>query len=87
MVATAVYSVTMVLWKETAFPLCRATLLLNIISIIAVVVVVTVVINATNKVVFLHPFVCFWFISLLKKLCVDFVKFSVMISLGTLKCD
>jgi len=24
MVATAVYSVTMVLWKETAFPLCRA---------------------------------------------------------------
>jgi len=25
MVATAIYSVTMVLWKETAFPLCRAT--------------------------------------------------------------
>jgi len=24
MVATAVYSVTMVLWNETAFPLCRA---------------------------------------------------------------
>ena len=24
MVATAIYSVTMVLWKETAFPLCRA---------------------------------------------------------------
>ena len=24
MVATADYSVTMVLWKETAFPLCRA---------------------------------------------------------------
>ena len=24
MVATAVYSVTMVLYKETAFPLCRA---------------------------------------------------------------
>jgi len=24
-VATAIYSVTMVLWKETAFPLCRAT--------------------------------------------------------------
>jgi len=23
MVATAIYSVTMVLWKETAFPLCR----------------------------------------------------------------
>ena len=25
MVATAIYSVTMVLWKETAFPLHRAT--------------------------------------------------------------
>ena len=24
MVATAIYSVTMVLWKETALPLCRA---------------------------------------------------------------
>jgi len=24
MVATAIYSVTMVLWKETAFPFCRA---------------------------------------------------------------
>ena len=24
MVATAIYTVTMVLWKETAFPLCRA---------------------------------------------------------------
>jgi len=24
MVATAIYSVTMLLWKETAFPLCRA---------------------------------------------------------------
>jgi len=24
MVATAIYSVTMVLWKETTFPLCRA---------------------------------------------------------------
>ena len=24
MVATAIYSVTIVLWKETAFPLCRA---------------------------------------------------------------
>jgi len=24
MVSTAIYSVTMVLWKETAFPLCRA---------------------------------------------------------------
>jgi len=24
MAATAIYSVTMVLWKETAFPLCRA---------------------------------------------------------------
>jgi len=24
MVATAIYSVTMVLWKETAVPLCRA---------------------------------------------------------------
>ena len=24
MVATAIYSVTMVLWKETAFPHCRA---------------------------------------------------------------
>ena len=24
MVATAIYSVTVVLWKETAFPLCRA---------------------------------------------------------------
>jgi len=24
MVATAIYSVTMVFWKETAFPLCRA---------------------------------------------------------------
>ena len=24
MVATAIYSVTTVLWKETAFPLCRA---------------------------------------------------------------
>jgi len=24
MVATAIYPVTMVLWKETAFPLCRA---------------------------------------------------------------
>ena len=24
MVATAIYSVTMVLWKETAFPLCSA---------------------------------------------------------------
>ena len=28
MVATAIYSVTMVLWKETAFPLCTAILLL-----------------------------------------------------------
>jgi len=25
MVAMAIYSVTMVLWKETVFPLCRAT--------------------------------------------------------------
>jgi len=25
MVATAIFSVTMVSWKETAFPLCRAT--------------------------------------------------------------
>jgi len=25
MVATAIYSVTFVLWKEAAFPLCRAT--------------------------------------------------------------
>ena len=25
MVATAIYSVTMALWKETAFPFCRAT--------------------------------------------------------------
>ena len=25
MVATALYSVTMVFWKETAFPLCGAT--------------------------------------------------------------
>jgi len=24
MVATAIYSVAMVLWKETSFPLCRA---------------------------------------------------------------
>ena len=24
MAATAIYSVTMVLWEETAFPLCRA---------------------------------------------------------------
>jgi len=24
MVAMAIYSVTMVLWKQTAFPLCRA---------------------------------------------------------------
>jgi len=24
MVATAIYSLTMMLWKETAFPLCRA---------------------------------------------------------------
>jgi len=23
MIATAIYSITMVLWKETAFPLCR----------------------------------------------------------------
>jgi len=27
MVATAIYSVTMVLWKETAFPLCRAIIM------------------------------------------------------------
>jgi len=27
MVATAIYSVTMVLWKETAFPLCRAIII------------------------------------------------------------
>jgi len=28
MVATAIYSVTMVLWKETAFPLCRAIIII-----------------------------------------------------------
>jgi len=31
MVATAIYSVTMVLWKETAFPLCRAIIIIIII--------------------------------------------------------
>ena len=36
MVATAIYSVTMVLWKETAFPLCRAIIIIIIIIIIVV---------------------------------------------------
>ena len=38
MVATAIYSVTMVLWKETAFPLCRAMLSLLLLSVIANIV-------------------------------------------------
>jgi len=33
MVVTAIYSVTMVLWKETAFPLCRAIIIIIIIII------------------------------------------------------
>ena len=43
MVATAIYSVTMVLWKETAFPLCRAMerrWKRNIISRVSSVIVV-----------------------------------------------
>ena len=28
MVATAIYSVTMVLWNETAFPFCRAIVII-----------------------------------------------------------
>ena len=37
MVATAIYSVTMVLWKETAFPLCRAMEKQTIIFIIIII--------------------------------------------------
>jgi len=43
MVATAIYSVTMALWKETAFPLCRAMerrWKRNIISRVSSVIVV-----------------------------------------------
>ena len=32
MVATAIYSVIMVLWKETAFPLCRAIIIIIIVD-------------------------------------------------------
>ena len=44
MVATAIYSVTMVLWKETAFPLRRATEKRwnrNVVSRVSSVIVVT----------------------------------------------
>ena len=44
MVATAIYSVTMVLWKETAFPLCRAMerrWKRNVVSRVSSVIVVT----------------------------------------------
>jgi len=43
MVATAIYSVTMVLWKETAFPLCRAMerrSKRNVVSLVSSVIVV-----------------------------------------------
>jgi len=43
MVATAIYSVTMVLWKETAFPLCRAMerrWKKNVVSLVSSVIVV-----------------------------------------------
>jgi len=33
MAATAIYSVTIVLWKETAFPLCRAMDIIVVIII------------------------------------------------------
>jgi len=43
MVATAIYSVTMVLWKETAFPLCRGMerhWKRNVVSLVSSVIVV-----------------------------------------------
>ena len=43
MIATAIYSVTMVLWKETAFPLCRAMerrWKRNVVSLMSSVIVV-----------------------------------------------
>ena len=43
MVATAIYSVTMVLWKETAFPVCRAVEMRwkrNVVSRVSSVIVV-----------------------------------------------
>jgi len=36
MVATAINSVTIVFWKETAFPLCRATIIIIIVIIIII---------------------------------------------------
>ena len=41
MVATAIYSVTMVLWKETEFPLCRAMESIGIIIIINIMMTMT----------------------------------------------
>ena len=43
MVATAIYSLSMVLWKETAFPLCRAMERRgkrNVVSLVSSVIVV-----------------------------------------------
>ena len=43
MVATAIYSVTMVLWKETAFPVCRTMerrWKRNVVSLVTSVIVV-----------------------------------------------
>ena len=49
MVATAIYSVTMVLWKETAFPLCRAmerrwkrTVVSRVSSVIVVILIIII---------------------------------------------
>ena len=62
MVAMAVYPVTMVLWKETALPLCRAMerhWRRNVVSPVSSVIVVirlfiTTTINSMDDVTFAH---------------------------------
>ena len=62
MVATADYSVTMVLWKETAFPLCRVierrwnrnavSMMSSVIYIVAmrlpIIIIIIIIINDVN---------------------------------------
>ena len=48
MVATAIYSLTIVLWKETAFSLCRATELMemrwerNVVSLVSSIIIIII---------------------------------------------
>ena len=54
MVATAVYSLSMVLWKETAFPLCRAMDRRGKRNVVSLVSSVIVVIRLPISIVWAH---------------------------------